>query len=197
MFCFLFSLHSSFTTPVIYEKAASSQELQAILNLQQQNLPKALTEEEAASQGFLTIEHTFDLLKKMNSPYPHIVAKINNCLAGYALVMLEEWKIHIPLLIPFIDKVNKTVYKGKKLKDASFIVMGQVCVAKPYRGTGVFLGLYQHLVDAVKHDFDYIVTGISFKNTRSLRAHAKIGFKNINSYGGEWALVLLETKQEV
>ena len=71
--------------------------------------------------------------------------------------------------------------------------MGQVCVDKAYRGKGVFDMLYQHHKQVLKDRFDFVVTEISTNNLRSVRAHEKVGFKNIHTYKDavdEWSVVL-------
>jgi len=71
--------------------------------------------------------------------------------------------------------------------------MGQVCVAAPYRGKGVFDLLYNQHKAAFSHKYDFVITDIATRNTRSMRAHARIGFKKIHTYRDEldeWDTVL-------
>ncbi len=74
--------------------------------------------------------------------------------------------------------------------------MGQVCVAKPYRGQGVFAGLYTLMSQHLRGSFDYLVTEVSMRNPRSLRAHEKVGFTILHEYqsqdGEQWAIIVLE-----
>ena len=50
--------------------AKTDNDLRQILDLQQKNLPKHLSDNEQMTQGFVTLEHDFEMLKKMNSPLP-------------------------------------------------------------------------------------------------------------------------------
>ena len=50
-------------------------------------------------------------------------------------------------------------------------------MAKDHRGKGVFEMLYQQHKKSYSHKFDLLVTQISTKNHRSLRAHKKVGFE--------------------
>ena len=59
---------------VIYKQADSLKELEQILELQQRNLPKTISEDESAKEGFVTVEHTLNLLKSMNDVCGHIIA---------------------------------------------------------------------------------------------------------------------------
>ena len=181
-----------------YTTAESDSDLYGILKLQRENLPSTISREEALEQGFVTIEHDFALLKRMNSPYPHIIAKDGEEVVGYTLVMLRDLRDEIQVLVPMFEQINSITYKGKTLRDARYVVMGQVCIAKGYRGQGVFQGLYVEMARRMADDYDYIITEISLRNLRSVRAHHKVGFETIREYqaddGEMWAIVLWEMK---
>ena len=181
---------------VSYSQSFEDEQLHQILQLQRDNLPQNISEEEAVKQGFVTVEHDFDLLKRMNQPHPHIVAISEEQVIAYALVMLRDFEQDIPVLVPMLEEINKTVYQDTMLGDASYVVMGQVCVGKDFRGKGVFSGLYHKMKESMAPYFSYLITEIDVRNTRSVRAHAKVGFETIKTYsspdGRKWDLVLLE-----
>ena len=181
-----------------YELAQTIEDLKQILILQNKNLKVALSQEEVNSQGFVTVKHDLELLKKMNNPYPHVVAKRNNIVCGYALVMLKEIVEDLPMLIPMFDKINKLTYKNISLKDSSYFIMGQVCVAKAYRGSAVFGELYKNLCFHMKRHFRFVITEIDRKNQRSIKAHAKVGFEILTSYKDKqdtiWDIIIKETQ---
>ena len=71
--------------------------------------------------------------------------------------------------------------------------MGQVCIAAAYRGQGVFDMLYKKHKEIFSGKYDVVITDIATRNTRSLRAHARVGFKTIATYTDEldeWAVVV-------
>ena len=181
---------------ITYNTSNTDSDLQQILNLQFKNLPKNISSQEAISQGFVTVHHDFDLLKKMNRPYPHIVARDEEKTIGYTLVMLRSFEKETPVLIPMFEQINSTLYKGKKLGEAKYFIMGQVCIDKAYRGQGIFKGLYGELKKRMSPHFDYIITEVATRNSRSMRAHEKIGFENIHQYkaGEEWVILLWSLK---
>ena len=49
------------------------EELKQILDLQRTNLPRQLSAEEIAAEGFVTVEHTLDVLKRMHAIAPSII----------------------------------------------------------------------------------------------------------------------------
>jgi hypothetical protein len=71
--------------------------------------------------------------------------------------------------------------------------MGQVCIDKQYRRTGLFDQLYQKHKEIYGSQFDFIVTEVSTRNLRSLRAHERVGFETLNTYQDEldeWSVIL-------
>lgn len=156
--------------------------LQQIMRLQKINLPKNISIKEAREQGFVTVDHDIETLRDMNTPYCHSAAWAEEELAGYALTMETRFRHRIPVLVPMFELLDGIPWRGRTLKDWRYFVMGQVCVAKPFRGKGVFQGLYHDMRDRLSAHFDLVVTEISNRNPRSIRAHEKVGFKTIHEF---------------
>ena len=167
---------------VSYLAATTEKHLGAILKLQQANLPKNISAKEAQQQGFVTVEHNIEILRAMNAQYGHQIALIDDELAAYALVMLRDFSRSVPVLWPFFERLEHLEWQGKKLSEMAYFVMGQLCVAKPFRGLGVSKGLYCHLGQRMKNDFQLMVTEVSSKNKPSIIAHEKAGFELIYQY---------------
>jgi len=162
---------------IIYKKATSNEELHQILGLQSINLPTLVSEKIELSEGFLTVQHTFELLKAMNDACAHTIAKSNGKVIGYALSMVKDFKNDIDVLKPMFQHIDD--HLDPKV---NYIVMGQICIDKAYRKQGVFRGLYQYMKQQLQSEFDYIITEIDKNNARSLGAHMAIGFKELYSY---------------
>lgn len=177
------------TTPV---------EVQQILDLQAQNLAPALSAEAIASQGFVTVRHDPDVLQRMNDATPAIIAKDGDVLAGYALVMPREFAAAVPILLPMFEMLNGLSWRGENLQaHARWFVMGQICVAEGYRGQGVFDGLYLKMKEVYRPHYDFTVTEVAERNTRSMRAHERVGFETLHVYpdattGEVWRVIVLE-----
>lgn len=58
-----------------YSLSKNDEELQQILDLQKENLPAFISVEEQGREGFVTVHHHLDLLRAMNAPFPHVIAK--------------------------------------------------------------------------------------------------------------------------
>ncbi len=174
---------------LIFTQTSTQTELHQILELQQQNLPKGLSDEEKKQEGFVTVEHDFETLFKMHEIHPHIIAKYNNKVVGYALSMSTVFKDSIPVLIPMFTELEKLNI------NQNFIIMGQVCVDKEHRGKGIFRGLYDKMSAVFTGKYSSIITEIDAENIRSINAHNAIGFKTICEYPAHdqvWEIVGME-----
>lgn len=175
---------------VTYKRATDASELKQILELQQRNLFARISVEEQHKEGFLTVSHSFELLKKMNVVCPHIIAIANNKVVGYTLCMHPKFSNEIEILKPMFLEIETVIPKIE-----NYIIMGQVCIAKNYREKGVFRKLYQTMSDSIKPEFDAIITEVDAKNVRSLKAHYAVGFKLLKSHfsrGQDWELIILK-----
>jgi len=174
-------------------KVNTQTELQQILHLQQQNLRGSNDESVEKEQGFVTVIHNLPVLQQMHSFAPSIIVEDNGVLAGYALTMTKECSTLVPELFSLFSGLENLLYKEKPLTQYHFYVMGQVCVAANYRGKGVFDMLYQKHKEIFGNKYDFVITDIATRNTRSMRAHERVGFKKIKTYRDEldeWAVVI-------
>jgi GNAT superfamily N-acetyltransferase len=92
------------------------------------------------------------------------------------------------------DTFDDLIYRGKPLADYSYIVVGQVCVDKAFRGKGILDQCYDTYKKTYYSKYDFAVTEIATRNIRSIRAHSRVGFTVIHNYispvGEEWAIVV-------
>lgn len=174
--------------------AESDRDLLQIIHLQEQNHVSVIPPDDFESNGFVTVKHDFNILRKMNDAAPQIVAKNEDGkVVGYALVMLEKFKEDIPALIPMFEMIQKLKINDKMLKDFHYYVMGQICIAEEYRGQGVFKSLYDKHKELYSHRFDFCLTEVSTRNIRSMKAHDKVGFKVLHTFRDqtdEWNILI-------
>jgi hypothetical protein len=170
------------TIKPIITTVQSDDDVRGILALQQKNLKKNLTSEQIKSQGFLTVEHKFSVLKAMNDAQPSVIVKDGDTVVAYCLAMFSQFRNDVPELIALFDTINEIDYDGHTLKDFKYVVMGQVCVGEGYRSMGFFDGMYQKLREELSAKFELCVTDISTNNSRSLKAHARVGFIPVKDF---------------
>ena len=175
------------------KRVTEQSELVDIQHLQSENLRKNLLPEEAVAQGFLMAEYSLDFLQTMHAAAPSIIAKDGDTLAGYALVALPSIRYEHELLADLFNNIDKALYQEQHVKNSKYVVVGQLCVAKKYRGQGLVQNMYEHFRECLSSDYKYCITDIAHANARSLAAHIRTGFQIIDtsSYGGvEWHIVL-------
>lgn len=173
-------------------------DLDGILALQQVNLRGALTPEEGLRNGFLTVGHTREILARMHELGPSVVARRDGELVGYALTMTVECRPLLPLLEPMFQRFDTLSYDGRTLTQWPFYVMGQICVGASARGQGVFDRLYAGHREHYASRYQLLVTEISARNARSLRAHARVGVTELVRYTDEvddWVIVVLDLRR--
>ena len=181
---------------IFYKTCTLKKELEGILLLQNENHYSKLSKEEIASEGFLTCTHNIKLLSEFNNIAPHIIAVSNDKVVAYLLTMTSIAEDQMPILKPMFLEFKKVFYNTKYIADYNYLIVGQVCVGKGFRGQGVLEKCYQLYKTVYKNRFDFAITEIDVRNQRSLKAHLKLGFKEIHRYysaeGEEWSIVVLD-----
>lgn len=175
-----------------YTIAKTDEDLQQILNLQQANLSKNLSNQEAEKEGFVTIEHNFNQLKKLNDAEPHIIAKNNNKVIAYLLTMTKQARLDVPVVVPMFNLFDELIFNNKPIASNNYMVVGQVCVDKNFRKLGIVDNCYQSYKKQFENKYDFAVTEIASTNIRSINAHKRIGFIEIKRYQSdnvEWSIV--------
>src|SRR5262245_32136499 len=109
---------------ITYTPATSINDLEGILHLQKANLTRSLTADEIQSQGFVTVDHSFEQLKRLNDYEKHIIAKDQDRVIGYVLAMTPASKADIPILIAMFEMFDNIIYNGKKITDYNYLVVG-------------------------------------------------------------------------
>ena len=178
---------------LIVKQVTDFSELEGIRNLQEANLKKNIPEEEAEAEGFVTAEYSIEFLEKLHRAYPSIIAKDEGQVVGFALVASKSIRHDHDLLADLFNTIDKIIFKNQPLKDARYVVVGQLCVARNYRGRGLVQQMYQHFKSCLSGEFDYCLTDVAADNPRSLKAHIKSGFQVVDTltYGGlNWNIVL-------
>ena len=72
-----------------YQLTTTNKELEEIIVLQQKNLPVNISTSEITEQGFVSAQHTLELLTKMHDAHPHVIAKENGKVVYRGLYFRE------------------------------------------------------------------------------------------------------------
>lgn len=168
-------------------------ELTGIQRLQGINLKKNLTAAEIEKEGFVTAEYSVEFLQLLHNTSPSVIAVDGEMVVGYALVALRSTAQHHELLADLFEKIDNAIYQGSMLRDSNYVVVGQLCVHKDYRGFGLVQSMYTYYKECLSPEFDYCITDVASTNPRSLKAHQKTGFQVIDTLhfnGQEFDLIL-------
>lgn len=178
---------------VTVELVSSAEQLKGIQELQQQNLRKNLTEKEAEEQGFLMAEYSIDFLQSMHNAAPSVIALFEGKVVGYSLVALKTIREEHALLADLFNTIDKLNFLSKELSESNYVVVGQLCVGKGFRGIGLVDRMYQYYKECYASEYEYLITDVAKANQRSLKAHRKTGFQVIDELyfeGVGWDIVL-------
>lgn len=180
-----------------FKLTETDSELQGILDLQKLNLLSEISESEKLEQGFVTVRHSLEQLRLMHDIEPHVIAKEGEKVIGYILAMTKESRELVPVLIPMFEQFDRLTFGERLLSAYDYMVIGQICVDKEYRGQGIFDKMYEIYRSTFSSRYDFAITEIALSNFRSLRAHQRVGFKVIHEFDDStqnWAIVLFEWK---
>lgn len=173
--------------------SVSDADLEGIRRLQQANLKDRISPEEALREGFTTAVYSLDFLRKMHAQHPAIIATAAGEVVGYALVAMPAVRHGHPLLEDLFGKMDKIVFRGKQLREAGYVVVGQLCVDKRYRGIGLVPAIYDYFRECLSDRFEFCAADVDRENIRSLRSHLNMGFEVVDTlnYGGAlWDMIV-------
>ena len=185
---------------MIIKQVTDFSELEGIRNLQEANLKRNLTEEEVLTQGFVTAEYTIEFLERMHRLVPSVIAKDGDEVVGFVISAPIAIRKEHDLLGDLFNNIDNIIYENHSLKASRYIVVGQLCVARDYRGFGLVSRMYGHFRSCLSNDYDYCLTDVAADNPRSLKAHIKSGFRVVDTlrYGGlSWDIVLWDWRSSL
>src|SRR6185436_17018270 len=91
-------------------------------------------------------------------------------------------RAEIPSLTPMFEEFDRASFRGRALSSYRFMVGGQVCVRKDFRGRGLLRRLYHGTRDNLPPGYQLCVTEIATRNRPSVQAHLKMGFETVANY---------------
>ncbi len=183
---------------VHFTTVSNAAEVRQISELQAANLPSALTPDTMASQGFVTVRHDLGVLQRMNEVA--LGDHRQGRRSGRRLRAGDAARVRVGRADPAaaVRHAGCALVEDTLLRDQPrWFVMGQVCIAEGYRGRGLFDGLYRAMAEAYRDRYDFTVTEVAARNTRSLRAHERAGFRTLQVYpdattGEDWHVIVLD-----
>jgi hypothetical protein len=152
-----------------------------LVALQEATLVSNLSDAEKAD-GFLSRTFTAEELKAMDTDLCIVVCENNGSVQGFLATGTLEYNGQFDLPSTMIARFNQVNYEDKLLSAWASFIAGPVAIDKSARGTGAFQGMYHELFRIIPEKYDLATTLISTVNTRSLRAHEKIGYESVDGF---------------
>lgn len=174
-------------------KVQDDKDIEGILALQKKHLMIPENQRMDWSDGFVTLQHTPEILRYMIAESPQIIAVAGEEVVGYNLSMHPHMTTLFPVLEPMMANFEKIYVDGRKLTAYPYVVGGQCCIRADYRGQGLLESLYKGIRKEMESPCDFCVTEIARSNPRSLHAHLKFGFEVVHEYSAKdhrWDVVL-------
>jgi len=171
----------------------TEKEIEKIAALSSANLSGNISAETKAKEGFVSWVYTPEILEVLHAVAPSVIVMDGDTLAGYALTLTPDSLEAYPAALPTYEHASTLIHNGRPLGRQRFYLMGQICIAEPYRGQGLVGALYEGHRRFYHHQYDLLLTEISTANPRSLKAHQKVGFQVIDTHhdaDGHWDVVL-------
>lgn len=169
---------------LVFRRAETSEDFQKVFELQNKNLVRSLSESDL-KDGFLSGEFTLGKLRAMNDSICIMTCFSGDGLCGYHIASTPEFNQTAPLLMQMLQQFDKISYKDKQLAEYECFIAGPSCIAKEYRGLGIYPQLISLLFDFLKETQNPSRLRISFasaSNPRSLNAQKKIGCEIVGEF---------------
>jgi len=181
-------------------RKAREEDFPKIKFLQKENHFRSVSNKGRKKEGFVSVETSISMLENLNQKIGILVAVSKGEVVGYELPLDLKHASKISLLDPFIERILKLEYLGKKLSEYKIILEGQILVKMGFKGQGIAEELHKRFVNMLKNNYEIIVTEISNKNPRSLHFHTKkLKLSIIEKYfakGFNWYILLQDIREK-
>jgi hypothetical protein len=153
---------------------ATSEHIEAILQLQEKYHVSNLTEAEKQEKGFVTMRTTMEQLSFLTERGGIFVAvSDDNQLAAYALtsnwLYYGQWPItnRMEAALPTFRMDNHIFTTENSFH------YGPVCIDEAFRGQDILTQFFEAILPIYAPHYPFVITFINKQNVRSVRAHAR------------------------
>ncbi|CAM3330231.1 GNAT family N-acetyltransferase [Yersinia entomophaga] len=145
----------------------------AILQLQQENIPENLSDEQK-KQGFIVSRMDEKQLAAINNDLGILVAEDDNGeVAGFVCMMKTDARPRPPVVDAMLEALRQQRFEGKPLTELRVFLYGPVCVAQNKRGQGIVSQLLAEVKQHTQANYDVGAAFVDDANPHSLAVHVK------------------------
>lgn len=163
-------------------RKATLSDIEGILALQAQNLVSELSEEQKASNGFVTTPFTPELLDEIINLGWAFVTEIDGEIAAYLFggswPYYEKWPIFPYMTSRFPD----WHFKNWEITTKNSFQYGPVCIDANHRGKKIINQLFEAMRTDFIKTYPLAATFINQANQVSTKAHLKLGWAIVDEF---------------
>lgn len=140
-----------------------------IMDLQIKNHFSNLSDEEKKEYGFISLLTDKDVLKALIETKLVFIAKdqFSHC-AGYVFAIPYDFAKDLRFFKPLAYEISK----HSTIAGSDCCILGQICVARKFQGSGIALKLYKRLErELASRKIKTLITEVDISNQRSLAFH--------------------------
>lgn len=161
---------------------ATHDHIDGILKLQAKNLVTNLKDDEK-DDGFVTTPFTVEQIENLIKLDGVFLALDNNEVVSYVMCASWQYWVAWPMFEYMASFLETLEFEGTKLTMNNSYQYGPICVAKEYRGSGVFENVFEFARKQMNEKYPILVTFINKINIRSYEAHVrKLGLEVITEF---------------
>ncbi|WP_422359659.1 GNAT family N-acetyltransferase [Reichenbachiella sp.] len=165
---------------MIISRKATQEDIPGILALQAQNLVSELSEEQQATNGFVTTPFTTALLQEIIELGWAFVTEIEDQIAAYLFggpwSYFEKWPI-FPYMTSRFSK-----WGNWEISTENSFQYGPVCIDANHRGKKIINQLFEAMRKDFIPTYPLAATFINQANPISTKAHLKLGWKIVDEF---------------
>lgn len=161
-------------------RRATESDFPAIVDLQLRHLITNLSPDEQAD-GFLSGYFDIPALHAANEDLCVIVCANSTNIAGFICLSTPAFKYSNDVAVAMLEAIQDAEILGRSFSEWKICLCGPVCIDRDYRGTGLFLKMYERIPAYAAH-CDLLVTLIAKTNGRSIAAHKKVGMSTVADF---------------
>ena len=158
-------------------------DVDSLCSLQEHNLRANLSLQEQQRGGYLSIAFSVDEFAAFNRDLGVLVARMKHEVVAYCCISSAGFNAKLPILEQIVKRIEGYSVPGaSKLPTlATSCIWGPVCIAEPWRGNEILQKLFTYAGSISKQaGYDFCFSFVSTGNPRSLKAHLKLPFREID-----------------
>lgn len=161
---------------------ATRAHIAGFLELQAENLLANLSESEQAN-GFVTTPFTTEQLEQLIDEEDLFVALDGELVMAYIVCASWAYLNQYPIFTYMVSLFPDITWDNHHITTDNSYQYGPVCIAKAYRGQGIFTEFFHFCRKAMAEKYPYSLTFVNSRNIRSREAHKrKLGLDHIQDF---------------